>query len=116
MITGTKQITIDGKSYFLRFNWAALAEVAGKYGENPNLFDPETLAFVGSAGLREKHPELTPEKLMEISPPLIPFANDVQKALTWAYFGSDDVPEDGVKKKLTLIGWFSRTAKRLLPG
>jgi len=114
MITGEKRIEIDGKTYFLRYTWKALAEVAEKYGDSPNLFQPETVAFVGSAGLRERHPEITPEKIMELSPPLIPFANDVQQALQWAYFGDKGVPEDGdVKKKRTLIGWCRRLKVQL---
>jgi len=115
MITGMKVTTIEGKSYYLRYTWAVLAEVAEKYGETPNLFDPETVAFVGSAGLRKKHPEMTPEKIMEISPPLIPFANDVQQALQWAYFGDKGIPDDdGIKKKQTLTGWIRRIKVRLL--
>jgi len=117
MITGMKRIDIDGKSYSLRYTWAALAEVAEKYGDSPNLFDPETVAFVGSAGLRERHPEMTPEKLMELSPPLIPFANDVQQALQYAYFGDKGIPaDDGVKKKRTLIGWIKHIGRRLSRG
>jgi len=115
MITGFKTTKINNRSYYLRYTWAALAEVSQKYGDEPDVFDPETLSFVGSAGLREKHPELTPEKLMEISPPLVTFANDVQQALTWAYFGDQGIPEDGVKKKPILIGWLNRIIKRLQP-
>jgi hypothetical protein len=112
MITGMKQIVINGKSYYLRFTWAALSEVAGKYGDNPNLFDPETVAFVASAGMRERHPEMTPEKIMELSPPLYPFTNDVQQALKWAYFGSDKIPNDeDVKKKLNPIGLIKRIGR-----
>lgn len=118
MITGNKRVDIDGTAYYLRYTWAALAEVAGKYGDNPNLFDVETVAFVGSAGLREKHPEMTPEKIMELSPPLVPFANDVQEALRWAYFGDAPIPDsdDGVKKKQTLIGWVRRIVRRCWRG
>ena len=50
MITGMKRIDIDGKSYSLRYTWAALAEVAEKYGDSPNLFDPETVALSGPLG------------------------------------------------------------------
>lgn len=118
MITGRKRTVIDGTSYYLRFTWSALAEVAERYGDNPNLFDPETVAFVGSAGLRGQHPDMTPEMLMELSPPLIPFATDVQQALQWAYFGSDKVPDgDGdVKKKRILTGWIKHIGRRLLRG
>ena len=114
MITGTKMIKIEGKPYCLRFTWAALAEVAGKYGDNPNLFEPETVAFVGSAGMREKHPEMTPDRIMKLSPPLIPFANDVQEALKLAYFGDAPIPDGDVKKKRTLTGWLKRTVRRWL--
>jgi len=117
MITGMKITTINAGQYYLRYPWAVLAEVAEKYGDSPNLFEPETVAFVGSAGLRERHPEMTPEKIMELSPPLIPFANDVQMALQWAYFGDQGVPDDdGVKKKRTLIGWLKRIGRRLSRG
>jgi len=113
MITGMKRTDIDGKPYSLRYTWSVLAEVSEKYGDNPDLFNPETVAFVGSAGLRERHPEMTPEKIMELSPPLLPFANDVQQALQWAYFGDKGIPEDdGVKKKLTLIGWLRHIKAR----
>ncbi|MDD5511481.1 MAG: hypothetical protein PHI12_11835 [Dehalococcoidales bacterium] len=114
MITGLKITKIDGRPYSLRYTWAALAEVAEKYGDNPNLFEPETVAFVGSAGMREKHQEMTPEKIMELSPPLIPFANDVQEALKFAYFGDAPIPEGDVKKKRTLTGWIRRIARRWL--
>ncbi len=113
MITGIKETTINGKPYFLRYTWSVLAEVSKKYGESPDLFDPDTVAFVGAAGLRERHPEMTPEKIMEISPPLIPFANDVQQALQWAYFGDEGVPESDVKKKQTLTGSLSHIVRRL---
>ncbi|MDA3835855.1 MAG: hypothetical protein PF495_20985 [Spirochaetales bacterium] len=117
MITGQKKTKINGKSYFLRFNWKAFAEIAAKYGDSPNLFEPETVAFIGSAGLREQHPEMTQEKIVGASPPLIPFANDVQEALKWAYFGDQPVPlEDDVKKKQTLIGWLKRIVRRLSRG
>ena len=117
MITGMKRTDIDGKTYSLRYTWAVLAEVAEKYGDSPNLFEPETVAFVGAAGLRKRNPEMTAEKIMELSPPLIPFANDVQQALQWAYFGDKGVPEDdGVKKKRTLIGWLKRIGRRLSRG
>jgi len=113
VITGTKRINIGGKPYCLRYTWTALAEVAEKYGDSPNMFDPETVAYVASCGLRGKHPEMTPEKIMELSPPLIPLANDVQQALTWAYFGDEGIPKGEVKKKLNPTGLLRRIVRRL---
>ena len=114
MITGEKRIKIDGKTYFLRYTWKALAEIADKYGDSPNLFDPETVAFVDSAGMRESHPEMTPDKIMALSPPLIPFANDVQKTSQYSYFDDAPIPDDDVKKKRSLTGWLKHIARRWL--
>ena len=99
---------INGGTYTLRFTWKALAEIEAKYGDNPNLFNAEVIANIASFGLREKHPEMTAEKIMELSPPLMPFVNAVQQALQWAYFGKEPVPAGDVKKKK--IGLFRRIA------
>lgn len=112
-ITGEKIIKIAGQDYILRYTWRAIAEITQKYGDNPNLFSTETIAYIASAGMREKHPEMMPERIMELSPPLIPFAQAVQAALTWAYFGIEEAPkEDGLKKNSPETG-FLRRIKRL---
>lgn len=98
-VTGEKQIAIDGKLVLLRFTWRALAEIEARYGDNPNLFNAETVAHVAAAGFRDRHPELTAERIMELSPPLVPFVRDVQEAIQWAYFGPEKPPTgDSVKK------------------
>lgn len=108
-ITGEKIIQIQGKPHVLRFTWRAVAEVTKKYGDNPNLFDPEVIASVAAAGLRDRHPDMTAERIMEISPPLVPFAKDVQEALTWAYFGAEEAAASGdVKKKSPATGFWKR--------
>ena len=113
-VTGTKRVDINGKGYLMRFTWAALAEVEAMYGDNPNLFNAEILSRVAAAGLRAFHPEMTPEAIMELSPPLIPFAKEVQQAMQWAYFGKEAIPEakENVKKNLLMAG-LSRLIKRL---
>ena len=108
-ITGEKNIILGGKNYVLRFTWRALAEIETKYGDNPNLFSPETVAFVAAAGLKDNHPDMTAEHIMKLSPPVVPFAKDVQEALQWAYFGAEVVPVtpgDEVKKKSHEVGLF----------
>jgi hypothetical protein len=99
MITGDKKITLNGMSYILRFDWRALAEIEKDHGESPNLFRAATLASVAAAGFRRYHPELTAERIADISPPLAPFARAVQEALQWAYFGDEAVPADTGEKK-----------------
>ena len=114
-ITGEKKVTINGQGYVMRFTWRALAEIEAEYGDNPNLLKPEIVASVASAGLRERHPDMTPEKIMELSPPLMPFARDVQTAIQWAYFGTEPIPQTsaGEVKKNRLAGMLSRLTKRL---
>jgi len=100
-ITGEKIIKINGHDYVMRFNWRALAEIEAKYGDTPNFFNPEVLAFLAAAGLRERHPEMTAEKITELSPPLVLFSVAVQEALKWAYVGNETIPakdKDDVKK------------------
>ena len=116
-ITGEKNVIINGQGYVMRFTWRALAEIEAKYGDNPNLFSADVLSHVGSAGLRDSHPEMTPEKIMDMSPPLMPFCVAVKEAIQWAYFGAEQIPRaespaDSVKKN-RLAGMLSRLIKRL---
>ena len=116
LITGEKKITINGSEYILRFTWKALAEMEKAHGDNPNLFNPEIIASVASSGMRSKHPDMTPEKIMELSPPLMPFAKAVQEAIQWAYFGAEAIPKDteDVKKNPQRAGLWQRI-KSLFP-
>lgn len=114
-VTGEKEVIIGGNKYRLRFNWKALAEIEHKYGDKPNFFDPEIIAEVAAAGFRESHPEMTAERIKELSPPFILFVRDVRQALQWAYFGAESLPADteSVKKNLPKDGCWHRL-KRLL--
>ena len=113
-ITGEYKIEISGKTYTMRFDWKALAEVQVAHGDIPNLLNSEVVASVASFGLIRNHPEMTKDRIMELSPPLTPFMNKVTKALNWAYFGKDSVPEDAEKKKiLRLMDIFLRPLKWL---
>ena len=108
-ITGEKIVKIGGQNYVMRFTWAALAEIEQKYGDNPNLFNAEVIAFIASAGMLDKQPEMTSEKIMELSPPLMPFVSAVQEALQWAYFGKGNIPsKDDVKKNRQRVGLLRR--------
>lgn len=114
-VTGEKAIEINGKRYILRYTWRALAEIESKHGENPSLFNPETLASVAEAGLRKHHPELTAEAIMELSPPVVPFAMAVQEAIRWANFGPEGLPKQAATEKkslLSAVGFWQRI-KRL---
>lgn len=99
--TGEKTIVIAGVRCTLRFTWRALSEIEAAFGDNPNLSDPKVLARIAEAGLRDHNPDMTAERIIDLSPPLMPFAQDVQQALHWAYFGpgAPSAGTDEVKKK-----------------
>jgi hypothetical protein len=113
MITGKMVVDIDGKPYTLRFDWEALAEVEKNHGDQPNLFSSEVVASVAASGLKRYHPEMTAEKIRELSPPLVPFAKKVQEALQYAYFGAEGVPEPKKKPGPNTDGWWQRLKKRV---
>jgi hypothetical protein len=113
-ITGEQGVEIGGREYVLRYDWQALSDVEQAHGGEPNLFDPAIVASVASFGLRKRHPEMTADKIMELSPPLVPFAQAVQAALQWSYFGPDAVPDaQGAKKKSMTTGGFWKRLRRL---
>ena len=114
-VMGEKVISLDGKRLTLRYTWRAIAEVEAKHGDMPNLFEAETVASIASIGLSDKYPEYTAERIMELSPPLIPFARAVQEALQWAYFGKEtpSAADDGEQKKSRLKGGWWQRLKRL---
>lgn len=98
-IRGEIEVPIEGKNYTLRFTWDDLAAMEAAHGDNPNLFDVETVASIAALGFHSHHPELTAARIKELSPPLLPFAQTVQTALQWAYFGPEGIPEESEKAK-----------------
>ena len=113
-ITGEKTITINEERYTVRYTWKALAEIETKHGDSPNLFNAEIVSDIAAIGIRDKHPDMTPEKIMELSPPLMPFVRDIQQALQWAYFGNEVIPveeEPPVKKNHRMVGFYQRMAR-----
>jgi len=114
-LTGELAVDVAGQKYYLRYPWAALQEIEGAYGDNPNLLDLDVLAAVASIGMKAKHAEMTAERIKELSPPLVPFAQAVQRAIQYAYFGPDK-PEQGEKKTSPLRpggGWRQRIGSLL---
>jgi hypothetical protein len=112
-VTGHLEIDVFGNRLTMRYTWKAIAEIEAKYGDAPNLFDPDTIAHVAAAGLKDSHPEYTAERILELSPPLVPFARAVQDALHMAYFGTESIPEAGPVKKNRFTGGLSRIFKLL---
>ena len=96
--TGEVEIILAGKPHTLVYDWRALAEVQTKHGGNivKELFNgisPAVVADILVIGLRKKHPEITVETLMDISPPFIPMVQALDRAIAYSYFGVDEVAE-----------------------
>ena len=115
-INGEKKVTINGQGYTMRFTWRALAAIESEFGDNPNLFNAEVLSKVAAMGFAEAHPDMTADKIMELSPPLMPFCAAVREAIQWAYFGTEAMPKaepETEVKKNRVAGMLSRLIKRL---
>lgn len=100
-ITGATPFVMDGKEYSLHFGWGAIVEISKKFGENTNLFDPGVLSSVLSIGLKKYHGNISPQDVLDASPPVIDAISAVNKALERAYFGDKGAPEDGKANPLT---------------
>jgi len=113
-VTGLAEIDICGTKYSIRFDWEALAAVTAEHGDAPNLFSPDIVASIAAIGMRKYHPDITADKIKELSPPLIPFAHAIQQALQWAYFGAESLPkeDDGQKKSQRKDGWWQRIRRQ----
>jgi hypothetical protein len=114
-ITGVSEVELGGETYSIKFDWDALSAIKDKYGDAPNMFDASVVADVAAIGMAKHHPDITAEKIKDISPPLIPFADAVQTALQYAYFGAEAIPKEDTEEKKTsaLTGWWNRI-KQLL--
>lgn len=83
---GEVQLTVDGESYALVFDWDAVAQLRATYGAqfDARLFeacysgDVSTMSRMLEIALRKRHPDITVEQIMAASPVI----NDVALALT----------------------------------
>lgn len=122
-IRGLHRFRMLGKLFTLQYTWDQLAELESVYGANgPQLGDFTALAHTASVGLIARHPEMTPEHIRSLSPPVFILNQAVTKALKYAYFGDDryDTPDADAtptKKKRNLwhrfLGFLSGMAARL---
>ncbi len=103
--TGEFLVNLGGQSYRLIYDWAALSRIQDEVSKDA-LIDlpaakPSEIAKLLSIGLNRNHPEMTAEKLMELSPPIISVLGMIDAAIAYAYYGSDGMKplEEGEKKK-----------------
>ena len=73
---GEVTLIMGGKSYILVYNWRALGKLKTSYTDS-DLDDITSgrnvgvIANVLSIGLEKYHPDMTSDKIMELSPPFI---------------------------------------------
>lgn len=110
--TGEVILDIQGKPHTLVFDWSALALLKSKFTVDEiarilKTQEPENVAFMLHCALKKHHPEMTPEKILNISPPFVTTLQALDTAITYAYFGPRDAkdvaaeaePADTKKKK-----------------
>lgn len=100
-ISGVTPIFLGGKEYRLQYTWNAIAAISRKFGDETNLFDPETLSEVIAIGLHKYHPDMTAVDVSDASPPIIEAITVVNQALQYAYFGDKEPPAEGALNPLT---------------
>lgn len=87
---GEARLTIDGKEYTLVFDWRAFS-MLGKAGftgmESLTPYEPEKLANVLAIALARHHPEMTAERILDLSPPFLPVINALARAIAYALTG-----------------------------
>lgn len=98
-IAGKTEVTLDGKTYTLRFDWDVIAEMTQEFPGGYNLMDPRHLSKILVYGLRHMNPDLDEQKIMGMSPALIPTMEAVGAAINCAYFGNPDGPKEAEEPK-----------------
>ncbi|WP_137387966.1 GTA-gp10 family protein [Rhodoligotrophos defluvii] len=92
---GEVVVSLDGEPHLVRFSWHAIAALQARYGQGFAAtvsqalasYDVATMAEVLAIGLAERHPEMTADKIMASSPPMVTVAAKVTEALNLAFHG-----------------------------
>lgn len=110
---GEYPIEIGGNTYVMVFDWDAIARAHEAYGNEAIAelfrgFYPDVLAGLMEIALKKHHPDMTADIIKELSPPYIPCASAIDKAMAYAYFGVDEAPTE----KKTLMQWVNQTLLR----
>lgn len=99
-LEGESPLIINGQELTLVYDWAALAKLSKKFGNAPNLFEPETLAAALEIGLKKNHKGVTAAHILEASPPLVDAIAAFNMAMQRAYFGHKGPPKDSGENPL----------------
>lgn len=101
--TGDVPFDLSGLKGTLRYDWKALSAVQSFLGKS--LFGSlegltvEQMAAVLAIGFQKHNPEITTDKVMEASPPLLKVVEAIGLATSAAYFGPDNIPSEASDDK-----------------
>ena len=90
---GIVHLRIGDKTYEMRLNWHGIAQVRRAYPDGYNLTDPEHLAVIMAVAMAAKHPEMTPDAIMDLSPPLERAIDAVTDLINYSWWGAKTPPE-----------------------
>lgn len=102
--TGEVEVKIGNKLCKLVFDWRCLAEIQTKYGvdilkELSHGISFDIVADVLAIGLKKHNPEMTKDAILDESPAFVSMVKAIDKALAFAYFGADELPEKYSEEK-----------------
>lgn len=102
--TGEFEIRMGGRLFTGVFDWHALSELETAFGSPSELAkvlkpggDALSRAKFLAIALKQRHPEVTAEKILEWRPPLFAMLATLDAALNAAYFGPDEA-QGGAEK------------------
>ncbi len=99
---GEVEISFNGITTLLVFDWQAIAALQTEFGETWYAQLPEKLgkdleftAKIVAIGLRRDMPDVTPAMVIVVSPPMIPTMRAVMRAVNLATFGEEAPKPEG---------------------
>lgn len=98
-VRGIVNIEIEGETYEMRLTWHGVAQVRHIYPDGYNLADPNHLAVIMSIAMGHKHPDMSPDRIMDLSPPLETAISAVSTMIDYAWWGKKGEAEDKVKEE-----------------
>lgn len=90
---GVVNFRIGDETFTMRLNWHGIAQIRRAYPEGYNLADPEHLAVIMSIAMSTKHPDMTPDRIMDLSPPLEKAIESVSDMINFSWWGQKTPPE-----------------------
>lgn len=120
---GETPLSFGGETYKIVFDWEAIALLQQEYGKKDfdsrvtqawSMGDVHELAKILSIGLRKHHPDISPEMVMEASPPINVATEAVITGMHRAFNGLDppslqeEEQENPRNRRAKLLIWWGK--------